>query len=112
MAAVLHDQRTQPVNTDCAEFCPHPEHLDILAVAAYELQEASQQRIGRLDLFRVAAAADGSFRLQELVSREEVGIFDAKWRCTPSDAQLGLALADGRLSLLQLQVRRRWSHHV
>ncbi len=107
MAAVLHDQRTQPVNTDCAEFCPHPEHHDVLAVAAYELQEASQQRIGRLDLFRVAGAADdGSCRLQELASCQQVGIFDAKWRCTSSGAQLGLALADGRLSLLEVQVGR------
>jgi hypothetical protein len=103
MAAVLHDSRTQPVNTDCVEFCPHPDHHDILAVAAYELQEASQLRIGRLDLLRAARAADGSRQLQHLATREEVGIFDAKWRRTSGGAQLGLALADGRVSLLDMQ---------
>lgn len=54
--AVLHDERILDINTDCSEFCPHPEHLHVLAVAAYQLDEATQQRVGRLNLFAVGGS--------------------------------------------------------
>lgn len=105
--AVLHDQRVLGINTDCAEFCTHPQHHDLLAVAAYQLDEASQQRVGRVMLYRSAAAGGegAAFQLAELAERDDVGVFDAKWRCTAQCMQLGLALADGRLQLLDVQVR-------
>lgn len=101
--ALLHDERVLDINTDCAEFCPHPEHLHVLAVAAYQLDEATQQRVGRLSLF-ATGACDSAYKLQEVASKDEVGIFDAKWRCSGTGMQLGLALADGSLALVDVLV--------
>jgi hypothetical protein len=101
--ALLHDERVLDINTDCAEFCSHPEHLHVLAVAAYQLDEATQQRVGRLSLF-ATGACDGTYKLREVAAKDEVGIFDAKWRCSGTGMQLGLALADGSLALVDVLV--------
>lgn len=60
-----HDRRTLPLNTDVAEWCPTPQATSLLAVGTYQLDEASQQRLGRLHLYQLrqgapaAAAAAG-----------------------------------------------------
>lgn len=60
-----HDRRTLPLNTDVAEWCPTPQAASLLAVGTYQLDEATQQRLGRLHMYGLckgapppAAAAD------------------------------------------------------
>lgn len=129
--ARLHQALVLDLNTDVAEFCPHPEAADYLAVSTYQLQEETQTRIGRLHLYSLTSAsgaspqADASARHEEPSNSDYAlrleaacdvpGIFDHKWRpaaggnddtgCRPPPEalQLGLALADGTFQLHQVR---------
>ena len=52
MASLLHSI-TLDLNPDSTEFCPWPGHHALLAVGTYQLDEASQQRLGRLHLYQM-----------------------------------------------------------
>lgn len=109
-------------NADSTEFCPwHGPAARLLAAGTYQLDEPTQQRLGRLYLYAVTlgqATSDGeaaaeslhgsapAAHLQPLQQMDMPGIFDLKWSPAaasqaPSAQQgyLGAALADGTLRL-------------
>jgi hypothetical protein len=109
MAAVLHQALELELNADSTEFCPWPESLDLLAVGTYQLDEATQSRLGRLHLYTLHAAhadngAGPSYSLGLEDMQDMPGIFDLKWApCGARSCMLGAALADGTLRLLEVE---------
>jgi hypothetical protein len=110
MLQQLHDSRVLDLNADSAECCPVPGLRHWLAVGTYQLQESTQQRLGRLYLF--ALAADHRWKLANYSSTQQLqvpGIFDLKWwphswpgAGSPAVAAvLGGALADSSLRLFR-----------
>ena len=116
MPAHCQDSLTLPLPADVAEWCPHPAALSALAVGTYQLDEGSQQRVGRLHMYRLerpeaaAAGADEAaqqalpppppLRLSQLSALDLPGIFDLRWHPTSAMPQLAAALADGSVRLL------------
>lgn len=116
-AIKTHDQHQLPLNADVAEWCPAPQALSALAVGTYQLDEATQQRMGRLHMYALqrdgapAAAAveqaacvplsSQQLRLAELSSMELPGIFDLRWHPRSAMPQLAAALADGSVRVLE-----------
>ena len=117
MPAHCHDRYTLPLPADVAEWCPHPAALSALAVGTYQLDEVSQQRVGRLHMYRLdrseaaaAGAGEGAgrasppppppLRLAQLFTLDLPGIFDLRWHPASAMPQLAAALADGSVRLL------------
>jgi hypothetical protein len=116
MPAHCQDRLTLPLPADVAEWCPHPAALSALALGTYQLDESSQQRVGRLHMYRLerpeaaAAGADEAaqqalpppppLRLSQLSALDLPGIFDLRWHPTSAMPQLAAALADGSVRLL------------
>ncbi len=104
--AVLHQELLLDLNADCVEFCPSPDQPDLLAVGTYQLDEATNTRVGQLYLYGLQGlAADETLRLHLAGTASVAGIFDVKWwRAQHHRWQIALALADGSLSVLQQMV--------
>lgn len=121
MPAITRHQALQtPLPADVAEWCPHPEALQVLAVGSYKLNEATQTRQGRLHMYSVSrpapptgggdapAAATGSGdvprpapHLEPLATLDDLpGLFDLRWHPRSAMPQLAAALADGSVRLL------------
>lgn len=92
----VHDTLTMPLNTDVVEWCPAPGLQRCLAVGTYQLDEASGQREGRLQLYTL----DGSNRLAPAAAVDLPGVFDLRWHPDPvGPPLLAAALADGSVRL-------------
>ena len=100
---LLLDEGEQPCTS---EWCPDTSAASVLAVGTYQLDEASQQRRGRLLMYGLAPAAGGSGgaapppQLVPLSSLALPGIFDLRWHPRSAMPQLAAATADGSLRLL------------
>lgn len=108
MPSPLLQELILDLNTDVAEFCPGPpSHQQLLAIGTYQLDEASQQRHGRLHLYSLSGDSSdcGSQTHLTLAATLDcpAGIFDLQWTQLPSIHDtpcIGLALADGSMQLL------------
>ena len=100
---LLLDAGEQPCS---AEWCPAAAAASVLAVGTYQLDEASQQRLGKLLMYRLAAPDGDSSaprqppQLVPLSSLQLPGIFDLRWHPHSAMPQLAAALADGSLRLM------------
>ena len=100
---LLLDAGEQPCS---AEWCPEAAAASVLAVGTYQLDEASQQRLGKLLIYRLAAPDGDSSaprqppQLVPLSSLQLPGIFDLRWHPRSAMPQLAAALADGSLRLM------------
>lgn len=103
--ALQLDQGLQPC---AAEWGLCPAAARVLAVGTYQLDEATQQRHGRLLIYglREAAAAGAAagappaqLQLEQLSSVDLPGIFDLRWHPCSAMPQLAAALADGSVRL-------------
>lgn len=89
-----------------AEWCPDAAAASLLAVGTYQLDEASQTRLGKLLMYRLAAPDGDSSgpppppQLAPLSSLDLPGIFDLRWQPRSAMPQLAAALADGSVRLL------------
>lgn len=116
MKAELLYEGLLPLNADSCETL----HLEkgagqderqacIVAVGMYQLDESTQRREGRIQLFDVGSSPGHPLEIREGVSWDLPGVFDAKWRVprpsAPSsvDHILGVAAADGNLKLYGIQ---------
>ena len=97
--STTHATTTLPLHADVAAFCTHPSAPNLLAAGGYQLDEATATRSGLLQLFdtrgrslRVAGPAWSG-----------AGVLDAAWQPEASSSpHLALALADGKLALLEV----------
>lgn len=100
---LLLDAGQQPCS---AEWCPHAAAASVLAVGTYQLDEASQTRLGKLLMYRLvppdgdSTAPPPLWQLVPLSSLDLPGIFDLRWHPRSAMPQLAAALADGSLRLL------------
>lgn len=95
-----HQEITLDLNADVVEWCPLQPHHRILAAGTYQLNEATQQRTGRLYLYYLL----DSLQVEELCTHDLPGIFDFRWLpYSPHHQQnpiLVTALADGTVRLI------------
>jgi diphthamide biosynthesis protein 7 len=107
--ATVHEQLTLELNADVAEWCPLPSpHRRLIAAGTYQLNETTQQREGRLYIYKL----DGEIKKNAQLSLHNVttydlpGIFDLKWLpenfSSNEQPTIATALADGSLTLLSL----------
>lgn len=102
--AVTHEQITLDLNADVAEWCPLPRRHRLLAAGTYQLNEASQQREGRLYLYELQGEIGPQgqkLAAHQLGTQELPGIFDLRWLPQAERPTLAAALADGTLRLLE-----------
>lgn len=95
---MLCSSRVLDLNADCCEFCPVENLEEILAVGTYQLEESSQNRIGKLYVY-----SDQDEELLDGGSLSLPGIFDMKWlpvETGRNKASLGVAAADGSLRMI------------
>lgn len=92
-----------PLNADFAAFCPVAGLHHLLAVGTYQLDEASQTRLGCLHLYDTTNNSS-KHDLSEISTQDQPGIFGMDWvqRSDSEEPGLVLALADGTLQLMQL----------
>ena len=103
----IHQQLTLELNADVAEWCPLPHpHSRLLAAGTYQLNEATQQREGRLYIYQlIGDITHGSqLSLQLLNTIDMPGIFDLQWLPFTEEPTIAAALADGTLKLFQITV--------
>lgn len=114
MGARLHQEILLELNADSTEYCPNKEYHNILAVGTYQLDEATQQRLGRLFLYQTEGVQQAAetpecppeYRLALQHQQDIPGIFDLKWQPSVAGSGkpiLGAALADGSLRLFELK---------
>jgi hypothetical protein len=113
--STTHQELTLALNADVAEWCPLPAstHRRLLAAGTYQLNETTQEREGRLYIYKLEGKIkkDGKLSLQCATTYNLPGIFDLKWLPeifsssifsdeNQQQARIVAALADGSLSLL------------
>jgi len=79
---------------DIVEFCPFPQHQDLVCIGTYQLNEETKQREGGIYLFSTSQAKPCFFL-------SGVGALDLKFSSNRTQ-QIGVAQAGGGLALLQL----------
>jgi diphthamide biosynthesis protein 7 len=110
MGSTTHQELTLELTADVAEWCPLPSHRRLLAAGTYQLDEATQQRHGRLHLYQLrgdleaAVPAVAPLHLHPCGTLDLPGIFDLRWRPGGDAPALAAALADGSVRLLEMEV--------
>lgn len=104
--ATTHQELTLDLNADVAEWCPAPSSARrLLAAGTYQLNEATQQREGRLYFYRLKGEIvrnDQSLSLDPASTTDIPGIFDLRWRPDAAQPTLAAALADGSLRIMNV----------
>ena len=107
IVATTHQELTLDLNADVAEWCPLPgPHSRLLAAGTYELDEITQQREGRIYLYKLQGDINNTnnkkLSLHLATTFDLPGIFDLRWLPMTNEPILAVALADGSLRLLQV----------
>lgn len=104
--ATTHQELTLDLNADVAEWCPAPPPAArLLAAGTYQLNEATQEREGRLYFYRLKgeiARNNANLSLDPAGTVDVPGVFDLRWRPDAERPLLAAALADGSLRLLSV----------
>lgn len=101
--AMTHQELTLDLNADVAEWCPLPgPQSRLLAAGTYQLNEATQQREGRVYIYNLKGdiKRNSALSLDLATTFDLPGIFDFRWVPFANESVLATALADGSLRLL------------
>ena len=108
--STTHQEITLELNADVAEWCPllSNGHRRLIAAGTYQLNEATQERQGRLYIYKLHGEINKTSKLSLhcATTHDVPGIFDLKWlpenfsSFSQHHPSMVAALADGSLRVL------------